>query len=131
MFLVKFITYERVESFWNFLKEINFHEVVFLREFIYLFIFFTGCKFCSVLRGFFFADGEILIIPCGLIFAVIQTLLFYSFYSEIVLRKTSTKILREFAFADGSIRQILRRGVLANYPNTAKSANINPSKSET
>ena len=68
-----------------------------------LFIFFTGCKFCSVLRGFFFADGEILIIPCGLIFAVIQTLLFYSFYSEIVLRKTSTKILREFAFADGSI----------------------------
>ena len=56
-----------------------------------LFIFVTGCKFCSVLRGFFFADGEILIIPCGLIFAVIQTLLFYSFYSEIVLRKTSTK----------------------------------------
>ena len=80
---------------------------------------------------FFFADGEILIIPCGLIFAVIQTLLFYSFYSEIVLRKASTKILRELAFADGSIRQILRREILANYPNTAKSANINPSKSET
>ena len=56
----------------------NIEEFVFnnLRSFIFARIIFHGCKFCHILRGFIFADDEILIILRGLISAVARYVMF-------------------------------------------------------
>ena len=48
------------------LEEINFGEIYFRANLVLL------CKFWHISRRFIFADGEILIILCGPIFAVIK-----------------------------------------------------------
>ena len=56
----------------------NIEEFVFnnLRSFIFARIIFHGCKFFHILRGFIFADDEILIILRGLISAVARYVMF-------------------------------------------------------
>ena len=39
---------------------------------------FHGCKFCHILRGFLFSDGEVLDILRGLIFAITRSVMFMS-----------------------------------------------------
>ena len=56
----------------NTLKRLLFTDVNFCE------INYHGCKFCYILRGFIFADGKILDMSPGLIFAVTRNVMFMS-----------------------------------------------------